>query len=313
MKSRSLISITISNAISNAISNRAIVYFSFFLAIFILFAGESLQAQYDKYSGYDKYNASTRIGVFYAAASSIFVEGKGFRDVQISDHEATPNNPNDVKRIDLNPSPANYQDFIGGIALGFVTMGSDQWGFGGEFEFFGFDNPSIIQYAAFINYGLYSNISGNLIIGPYAKIGYTSLSVELAKARTNETVRLSNVERLRARDAVDVSDGDTFSAKSEAIYVQFGLHFLYRLKKNFSAFLQIGVQNEINKSKELSLQVEGSRENPVTKRRERGDFSIDFDDRAIVESGTNDPARLDPDITTGPYYFSLGLGYTFDF
>ncbi len=283
-----------------------------FCAIFVFLIGTAHHViaapAYERYSKYDEYDTDTRLGLFFLGGSALYVKGSGFKDVEFTDQEA-PMSPDN--RAYANLSKANYDAVLGGVSLGFVTMKANGWGIGGELEYIGFNQPIVTQIAGFINYGMIGGDS--YIIGPYAKLGHSSLKGTIGKARTTTPVRLSQIERLRTQNAVDIQDGSEFTVEAESIYAQFGLHFLFRIKSNFSLFLQVGFQNEINVSKELSIEVEGTREDALTGRDVESSFEIEPDDRSIVVPGTDTPARLEPEIELGPWYASLGVAYTFEF
>ena len=283
-----------------------------FLALsFALTLPSALLAQYERYSGYESFDPETRIGLFYVAGTGVYIQGTGFRDIQLSDHERTPMDASDTQRMDVALGESNYNDFRGGISFGFNTMKLHGWGGGVEFDYIGFENPIIIQYAAFLNYGAWSR--GSILLGPYAKVGRTSVEVELAKARGETPVRLSEIERLQGRDPVDVYDGNKFTTEFEAVYVQFGLQLVYRPQDNVALYFQLGYQNEIDVTQESRLKIDGRRTNSITGHDETGSFTVDFDDRTLVEPNTDDPARLNPVLSTGPWYFSIGVGYPFNF
>ena len=280
-------------------------------ALFLFFS-QVVMAQNRNYDTYDEIDSLPRFYSFYVGGAGLLIKGTGFRDVDISDYEANPTSPNSA-RVKLSRS--NFDALQGGLALGFMSMKAGGWGFGGEGEFFIFDNSSVLQFAVYANYGLF--FIENIVLGPYAKLGYSLLSVEFDKVNSNTSnpVELSRVARNRGRNAVDVREGDVLKGKSEAFYAQFGLHILLRIQEDFSLFLQVGYQNEIDVSKKLELQVNGVRreKSEITGqvRDVESSFRISFDDRALVNSGTNEPARLNPALKTGPWYFSLSAGYTF--
>ena len=289
--------------------------YSCVIAFLTLFCGlvlpSALLAQYD-YSEYEEFDPEKRVGLFYASGTALYIQGKGFRDVQISDYERTPMDSNDIQASNVSLSDSNYNDFRAGVSLGFITMENYAWGGGFEVEYIGFQNPIIFQYAAFLNYGVLGG--DHFILAPYVKIGRTSSDIILANVQSTDAVRLSEVERLRGVGAaVDVYDGNELKTETEAFYLQFGLQLIYRPRNNIAFYFQLGYQNEIDITKEAKLNVEGRRTNPVTNRQEPASFTLDFDDRAIVEPNTNTPARLNPTLTTGPLYFSMGIGYPFDF
>ena len=283
-----------------------------FLALaFVLTLPSALLAQYERYSGYEDFDPEKRMGLFHVSSAVVQIQGIGFRDVQISDYERTPMDSSDIERADVALSESNYDDFRAGISIGFITMKKDSYGGGFEFEYIGFENPIIIQYAVFLNYGIWA--VNKFLLGPYAKIGSNKIDVLLAKAQTKEAVRLSEVERLQGENPVDVYDGNELKTESEAIYAQFGLQLIYRFKANLALYFQLGYQNEIDITKELRLNIEGRRTNLTTGREDTASSTLDFDDRALVEPNTDTPARLAPELKTGPLYFSVGVGYPFDF
>ncbi len=283
-------------------------FFRYGCGFLLLCSLSSISAQRHGYASVDEYDLGARLGVFFVSSTSLYIHGEGFRDVEISDYETNPDNPNTTP---LRLSDANFASFQTGLSLGFVSMKDKAWGLGVEGDLLIFDNPSIMQFAAFVNYSLFGG--ENYLIGPYAKLGYTTFSYELQKVRSPELIELSLLERNRGKDAVDLRDGDRLSLQSEAIYLQFGLHFLIILQPNFSLFAQIGYQNEINVSKGLRLETEGVRRDKISGLDQQDAFHMDLDDASLVELGTNTPARLTPELNVGPWYLSLGVAYTFAF
>ena len=287
---------------------RALLFFS---VLFSLSLSPSLFAQYEDYSDFEEFDTQKRLGLFHVSSVGLQIRGRGFQDVQISDYEATPMDSSDVQRMDLALGDSNYDKFEAGLSLGFITMKLHGWGGGFDLEYLVFENPSIIQYAAFLNYGILS--WGGCLLGTYAKIGRTEVEVDLTKAEGAMPVRLSEIERLQGRGPVDIYDGNKLSTESKATYAQFGLQLIYRAKNNLAFYFQLGYQNEINVSKEIQLKIEGQRTNPATMLPEDASSHLEFDDRSIVIPNTETPARLEPELTTGPWYFSLGIGYPFYF
>ena len=285
----------------------------------------SLSAQYDSYDYTDRFS------FVYGTVPIISVNGSGFRDVQISDHNGTSDDsmvtPRAPKVANVNLSDANYDnEFRNGVGVGIGSIQAFNWGFGGEFEFIGFENPQIWQVAGFLNYGVIG--AGGFIVGPYAKFGYTSMSVELTEIERDdsELVELSRLERFQGKNAVDIGDGNKLRTTTNAIFVQFGLHFAFRAENNLVIFCQAGYHNEIDifkglgSDEALTLELEGTRKEEVTDisgnptgetATQDGTFEIEIDDQVLVNKGTQTPARLDPTLETGPWYFSVGIGFPF--
>ena len=299
----------------------------FTFSFFTFLSLTPLLAQYEQYSGYGEYDSGGRLGLVYIGAPFVYLRGEGFQDVYISEPIREGEEDNKAR---VNLSEGNFEKFHQGIGIGFVTMKAASWGGGAEIEFLGFENPFMWQAAAYVNYGLVSR--DWFIIAPYFKLGYNSINIDLGKAeiQDNKTIKLSEWEHLNGKNAVDVSDGDKFSTESSAIFIQSGLQIAFLLQPNFSVFFQIGIQNDIDISQNLKLDVEGNKEvkeekvdpdtgKPSTETNNvRGSTELDFDDASLVKLGTADndkptPARLDPSFRTGPWYFSLNVAYTFGF
>ncbi len=274
--------------------------FLYLLPLFcFLLALEGLSAQYVNVDS-NNYNDGGRFFGIYISGSSLYVRGKNFENIELSDYEASSDNPDEVF---IRASQGNINSARGGFGIGFITLKPGSVGGGLEGEFFYFDNPRIWNFGAFINFDLLDQ--SKIQLAPYFKLGATGIDMLLGTVQASPGVNnidLTQIDRFRGRGAVDVRAGDELKIVETSLYYQSGFQFNYRISHLISLFVQAGYHEAYYR--DFKLQVTGAKNYF-----EEGSFELDVDDPAIVKPGTIEPANLDPEIRIGPLYLSFGINF----
>ncbi len=285
---------------------KILLFTTFFL---ITLQTSPLLSQNQKYINFEDFDNKHRIGIIYGNVLLLPFQSSGFRNIEISDYEKNifpAFREEAINSSYLNFEKLNTNKILKGVSIGFASLLADHWGGGVEFEFYGFENPYVTQYAAFINYSF-----GNAfyLIAPFLKFGYTFIEFPLSNISSVNQLELSK----GPRNIVNLNNGDLLKTLSEGGYGQIGVQVLLRPRKDLGIFLQFAFNQFLEITQKTKLELRGSRRNSSTGVREGSTSGISFSDPAIVEVGTKTPALLAPRLLPGALALSIGIAYLFEY